>query len=230
MINSRKLSDLRDDVRVNVELLLEECKRQGLNVLITQTLRDDEYQALLYSKGRTRSGTIVTNSKVTTFHGKGLAFDFCENVPGREYSDLSFFKNVAVIAKYIGFSWGGDWKSFQDRPHLQWDDHGKYTGSMVRKGILPPPMPRYERKGDTVSLATDISTFVKELSNDDSLIIMTKARKVLAADPNPPKWDTKGELKEAIALGITDGSRPNDLATRGETAIMIKRAIKSIKK
>ena len=226
MINSRSLSDLRPDVRTNVELLLKECEKQGLNILITQTLRDDEYQAYLYSLGRTRKGSIVTNSRVTTFHGAGLAIDFCENVKGREYADLSFFKNVAVIAKYIGFSWGGDWKEFQDRPHLQWDEHGKYTGSMIRAGKLPPTMPRYERKGDTVVAAIDISKIAKDITNDDSLVIMTKARKVLAANPNPPTWDTKGELKEAVALGITDGSRPNDLTTRGETAIMIKRAIK----
>lgn len=143
MINSRELSDLRADVRVNASLWLAECKRQGLQVLITQTLRDDEYQATLYAQGRTRPGQVVTNSKVTTFHGKGLALDFCQNIKGQEYSDLTFFSNAAIIAKHMGFSWGGDWKSFQDRPHLQWDDHGKWSGSLLRRGILPPMMPRY---------------------------------------------------------------------------------------
>ena len=33
----------------------------------------------------------------------------------------------------------------------------------------------------------------------------------------------QGELDEAIALGITDGSRPMDYSTRGEVAIMVKR-------
>ena len=143
MINSRSLDDLRADVRANAELLLEECERQGLRVLITQTLRDDEYQATLYAQGRTQPGQIITNSKRTTFHGKGLAFDFCQNIKGQEYKDLAFFSNVAVIAKHMGFSWGGDWKSFQDRPHLQWDAHGKWSGSLLRAGILPPLMPLY---------------------------------------------------------------------------------------
>lgn len=144
MINSRSLKDLRPDVRANAELLLAECEKQGLRVLITQTLRDDEYQALLYAQGRTRSGQIVTNSKTVTFHGHGLAFDFCEDAPGREYRDLSFFKKVAVVAKRMGFSWGGDWTSFPDRPHLQWDDHGRWSGSLLRAGILPPKMPLYQ--------------------------------------------------------------------------------------
>ena len=146
MVNSRSLDDLRADVKLNAEVLLERCARRGLHVLITQTLRDDEYQALLYAQGRTRPGQIVTNSKVTTFHGCGLAFDFCKNVPGQEYRDLAFFAEVAAIAKELGFSWGGDWTSFTDRPHLQWDGHGKYTGAMIRAGKLPGLMPAYKKE------------------------------------------------------------------------------------
>ena len=91
MINSRSLDDLRPDVRANAEAWLRECRAQGLDVLVTQTLRDDEYQAKLYAQGRTKPGSIVTNSKVTTFHGKGLALDFCANRPGWEYAALQFF-------------------------------------------------------------------------------------------------------------------------------------------
>ena len=148
MKNSRDLADLRPDVRVNVEALLEMCKKQGLNVLITQTVRDNEYQAYLYAQGRTRPGSIVTNSRTTTFHGKGLAVDFCRNIKGHEYDDASFFLNVAIIAKHMGFSWGGDWKSFVDYPHLQWDNRGKYTTAMLRSGYPCPQMPDYEEENE----------------------------------------------------------------------------------
>ena len=80
MLNSRDVSLLREDVRVNCLKWQELCEEAGLNVLITQTLRDDEYQATLYAQGRTKPGSKITNSKVTTFHGVGLAFDFCKNV------------------------------------------------------------------------------------------------------------------------------------------------------
>ena len=146
MINSRDLADLRPDVCANVETLLKMCNAQGLNVLVTQTLRDDEYQAYLYQQGRTRPGAIVTQSRATTFHGKGLAVDFCRNIKGHEYDDAGFFRNVAVIAKAIGFSWGGDWTSFRDYPHLQWDDHGRYTTAMLRAGKTAPAMPKYEEE------------------------------------------------------------------------------------
>ena len=141
MVNSRDISLLREDVAANCRIFLALCEAAGLRVLVTQTVRDDEYQAQLYAQGRTAPGSIVTNSKTTTFHGAGLAFDICQNIKGQEYSDRSFFTRCAEIAGRVGFSWGGDWKSFVDLPHFQWDEHGKYTFSRT-KG--PAVMPLYE--------------------------------------------------------------------------------------
>lgn len=141
MVNSRDISLLRDDVEHNVRVFLQLCEAQGLRVLITQTVRDDEYQAYLYEQGRTRPGSIVTNSKRTTFHGAGLAFDICQNIKGQEYSDAAFFVNCAAIAKHLGFSWGGDWKNFPDRPHFQWDEGGKYK---FNRSKSPAQMPLHE--------------------------------------------------------------------------------------
>ena len=119
MVNSRDLTLLRDDVEQNVRTFISLCKAQGLKVLVTQTVRDDEYQEYLYSLGRTRPGNIVTNRRRTTYHGAGLAFDICQNIKGQEYNDVGFFKNCAIIAKHLGFSWGGDWSKFPDKPHFQ---------------------------------------------------------------------------------------------------------------
>ena len=204
MINSRDLADLRPDVRANVETLLKMCKAQGLNVLITQTLRDDEYQAYLYQQGRTRPGAIVTNSRTTTFHGKGLAVDFCRNSKGHEYDDAGFFRNVAVIAKAIGFSWGGDWTSFRDYPHLQWDDHGRYTTAMLRAGKAAPAMPKYE-----------------EEEMDDKQIYEAVQRH--AAKIEMPA-NVKDEYKAAVKLGLTDGSAPGALMPAWRAAVMSYRA------
>ena len=152
MLNSRDISLLRSDVAENCRVWLERCRSQGLHVLVTQTVRDAEYQEYLYAQGRTRPGSIVTNGKKPTFHWDkaGLAFDFCKNVRGHEYDDSAFFGKAADIAKEMGFSWGGYWKSFVDKPHIQWDDHGRYTNSMILAGKLPPTMPRYEKEGEEV--------------------------------------------------------------------------------
>ena len=143
MLNSRDISLLRPDVEANCRKWLERCKAAGLNVLITNTVRDKEYQEYLYAQGRTRPGSIVTNGRTPTFHADtaGLAFDFCKNVNGHEYDDTEFFKKAARIAKEMGFSWGGDWKSFPDMPHIQWDNQGAWTSSMILAGKLPPKMP-----------------------------------------------------------------------------------------
>lgn len=146
MIYSKDINLLREDVRENCKKLIEICKERNLPILITNTVRDAEYQEFLYSAGRTRPGNIVTNSKLPSFHAYGLAFDFCKNVRGHEYDDVNFFESVAKIAKEMGFSWGGDWKSFKDMPHIQWDNGGKYSSAMVRNGSMPPMMPKFERK------------------------------------------------------------------------------------
>lgn len=153
MLNSRDVNLLRSDVAANCRIWMKRCKAAGLNVLVTSTVRDAEYQEYLYSQGRTRPGSIVTNGKRPTFHWDkaGLAFDFCKNVKGHEYDDASFFRKAAAIAKEIGFSWGGDWRSFKDTPHIQWDEHGKYTNSMILSAKMPPTMPLYEEGEDEMT-------------------------------------------------------------------------------
>lgn len=148
MLNSRDLLLLRDDVEVNCRKWLARCKAAGLNVLVTNTVRDAEYQAYLYAQGRTRAGSIVTNLKTPTFHADtaGLAFDFCKNIKGHEYDDTEFFCRAATIAREMGFSWGGDWKSFVDRPHIQWDNGGMWTSAMILAGKLPPQMPEWQEQ------------------------------------------------------------------------------------
>ena len=143
MLNSREIDRLRPDVAANCRKWLELCKESGLNVLITKTVRDREYQEYLYAQGRTRPGSIVTNGKAPTFHADnvGCAFDFCKNVKGHEYDDNAFFHKAAAIAKGMGFSWGGDWKSFVDKPHIQWDNRGEWTSNMILAGNFPPEMP-----------------------------------------------------------------------------------------
>lgn len=215
MLNSRDISLLRDDVEANCRAFLELCKAEGLPVLVTQTVRDNEYQASLYAQGRTKPGKIVTNTKIATYHGDGLAFDICKNVKGQEYSDANFFKRCGEIGKKVGFSWGGDWKSFVDRPHFQWDEHGKYSWSKNKK---PGTMPRYE----VDEMITEKS--IAEMNDAAVIALANRIQNVLG------RQDSVGalrkELDEAVAMGITDGSSPKKFCTREQAAVMVKRAVK----
>lgn len=146
MLKSRDISRLRSDVAANCRAFIQRCAAKGLPVLVVETVRDLEYQASLYAQGRTKPGKIVTNQRTPSFHWDkvGLAFDICKNVKGHEYDDADFFRRCGAIGKEMGFTWGGDWTSLPDRPHFQWDDGGRYTAAMVRKGKLPRMMPLYK--------------------------------------------------------------------------------------
>ena len=123
----RGIDKLHPELQVCVNKFLEECKKQGLNVLVTETLRTLEEQEALYAQGRTKPGNIVTNAKgYQSPHAWGVAFDFCRNEKGREYDNTDgFFERVGEIAKTIfdgteyDLFWGGDFKSFVDKPHIE---------------------------------------------------------------------------------------------------------------
>ena len=138
MLNSRDIGDLRPDAASNCRLWLDLCLAAGLNVLVTGTVRDQAYQDDCIRRGTAPKGSVPTFHSVNA----GLAFDFCKNVKGQEYNDLAFFDKAARIAKDMGFSWGGDWKT-PDRPHIQWDGGGKVTNADILAGRPPPPMPPY---------------------------------------------------------------------------------------
>ncbi len=120
MVNSRDIKDLNPVLQRGAKEFLSRCKAEGLEVLITQTLRDIEYQNYLYAQGRTSGGSIVTNARGgQSYHNFGLAFDICKNIKGQEYSDLNFFKRCGEIWTEMGGMWGGNFESFVDNPHFE---------------------------------------------------------------------------------------------------------------
>lgn len=143
MRHSRDIGDLRADVAENCRALLTLAEKRGLRALVTETVRDDAYQKMLAEKGYAAKGAVTPS-----FHAEhaGLAFDICKNEKGHEYDDPVFFERMGALGKKVGFSWGGDWKSFPDRPHFQWDANGAYTGAMVRARRYPPLMPRFKEE------------------------------------------------------------------------------------
>ena len=113
----RDIKQLRVQAQKACTLFLSECKKQGLDVCITETYRSQERQNYLYEQGRSRSGNIVTWTK-NSRHTSRMAWDICKNVKGAEYSDSSFFKKCGDIAKGLGITWGGNWKQV-DTPHFE---------------------------------------------------------------------------------------------------------------
>lgn len=113
----RDISELSPNAQQACRLFISECKKQGLNVLITETYRSQARQNYLYEQGRTRPGNKVTWTK-NSRHTSRRAWDICKNVKGQEYSDKAFFISCGNIAKKLGITWGGTWKQ-ADNPHFE---------------------------------------------------------------------------------------------------------------
>lgn len=189
MLNSRNIDDLRSDVAANCRVWQKLCGQAGLPVLVTGTVRDEEYQLYCYSIG-------TSKAKVPSFHSvkAGLAFDFCKNVKGHEYDDLAFFKKAADIAKDMGFDWGGDWKSFPDRPHIQWSDGGRFTSAMVRAGNYPPAMPLYSAVQEPEKPVAQETEEEKE----DDMLIYHQIKEM-------PDW-AQASVEKAVSRGVINRS------------------------
>lgn len=136
MINSRSISDLHPKLQALCGQHIYTCKMRGVNVQVTNTLRDAEYQAYLYAQGRTRAGNIVTNAQLIGPHGFGLAYDVVPVVNGAAvWNNDKLWAVAGEEGKKLGLAWGGDWKSIVDKPHFEYT--GGLTGAQLRSGQRP---------------------------------------------------------------------------------------------
>lgn len=124
----RDVTQLHPELQIKLRQLVAMCENSGLKIGISECLRSTQEQDELYAQGRTKPGTIVTNCKGNTYssmHQWGVAFDFYRNDGKGAYNNSGkFFEKVGAIGKKLGLEWGGDWKSFPDRPHFQLPNWG----------------------------------------------------------------------------------------------------------
>ena len=139
------LDDLRPKTKKLCELWIEECRKNGINLVVTQTFRSPELQEAYYSQGREsleivnlkrkkvgldkiteKENKIVTKAAPwTSPHNYGLAWDFAPIVNGKiDWNNLELFRKCGEIAKKLNFEgytleWGGDFKTIKDFPHIQ---------------------------------------------------------------------------------------------------------------
>ena len=211
MRHSRDIDDLRADVAANCRSLIALAEREGLHALVTETVRDAEYQRMLAEKGYAAKGAVVPS-----FHADhaGLAFDICKNEAGHEYDDPAFFVKMGNLGKKVGFSWGGDWRSFPDRPHFQWDAGGTYTSAVVRARRYPPPMPRFEEEEMTQQEFNErMEAYLKALAQRDPADWSAEAR----------AWAEKTGL---IAGDETGNKQYRSFLTREQLAVLLHRYAK----
>ena len=127
--NEKSIARLHPQVRGLIRRFINDVYiKHQVQLVIVQDYRTYAQQDALYAKGRTTSGSIVTNAKGgQSNHNFALAVDvFPLWDDGKLHMDaksdkknIEILRKISSVGKSIGLEWGGDWKSIVDNPHFQ---------------------------------------------------------------------------------------------------------------
>lgn len=134
-LNESRLRGIKPEFAVKVKKLIDAFEaRYPESIVIACGNRSLKEQAVLYSKGRTVKGTIVTRAKPGwSYHNYGVAVDMYPTRNKELAVDL--LDELGAMAKDFGITWGGTWSTFIDYPHFQ--DADFPTIESVRKNLAP---------------------------------------------------------------------------------------------
>lgn len=113
-----KSSDLHPVLRDKIKLLLQEAKKQGLNVIPFEGYRSMAKQKRLYESGRG-----VTRAPAGySYHNYGLAVDlvFVNEAGKPSWDNQHDWQKLGQIGKKLGLQWGGDFKNLKDMTHFEY--------------------------------------------------------------------------------------------------------------
>ena len=226
----RGIEKLIPEAQKAVTQFKDVCLANGLNVLITDTLRTQAEQDALYAQGRTTSGSIVTNCKYPrSLHNWGVAWDFCRNEKGREYDDSDlFFEKVGAIAESLGLVWGGHFKNI-DRPHIQLAQYAPdKTAAYLISNYGTPELFMEEKRAEAEHKdKIDTQALLNTITPEIAVEIVNRA--FTAMKDLPPKSKEEADaIQWAVYKGIFRGdasgnTMPQKPLLRGEYAITLKR-------
>lgn len=119
--SSNEIAKLHPSIRSKAKKLLVLAKSKGIDLRIVDGMRTCKEQNELYAQGRTKKGAVVTNASCGySNHNYGTAFDVAPYKDGKPNWNYHDWDSIGEMGKSIGLDWGGDWKSFRDRPHFQY--------------------------------------------------------------------------------------------------------------
>ena len=120
-VSDKRIQSLHPAIRMQATNFIKEANANSSGTLIrvAQGFRTYEEQNALFAKGRTTSGGIVTKAKGgESNHNFGLAFDIVGIKNGKVDYNLDW-KSLSTYGKNNNLNWGGNWKSFKDKPHFE---------------------------------------------------------------------------------------------------------------
>lgn len=120
--------------------------KNGIEVLVYDARRTEAEQRANVASGASQT--------MYSYHLVGQAIDF---VPATAKGGVEWggygradIKKAVAEAKRLGFEWGGDWSSFIDKPHLQYNYKGYGTDKILASStpISNPAKPAAKPQGD----------------------------------------------------------------------------------
>lgn len=115
----QRIASLEPEFAATVTLLLRLMAMAGHRMFVTSARRTAAQQADLYAQGRTKPGPIVTHldgNARRSKHQDGIAVD-CAFVGDDIWNGP--WEMYGKFAEALGLEWGGSWKKFKDKPHLE---------------------------------------------------------------------------------------------------------------
>ena len=131
--NEQVIAGLHESVQESARQFYQQAGAAGKTVLIYDGTRTYAEQDRLYAQGRSgNAGDIVTNARGgESAHNFGVAFDAVELRDGKPDWKRTDWTGMKGLGESAGFSWGGDWTGFKDRPHFE--NTGGHTIPQLKK-------------------------------------------------------------------------------------------------
>lgn len=131
----RRLEGVHPELVARVGKILDAMRALGFPMLVIAGVRSLEQQQQLFAQGRTAPGARVTNAdgvRSKSNHqvkadGFGHAVD-CAFVDDPTTATIETWDPrqpwdvYGAMARALGLTWGGDWKTIIDRPHVELRD------------------------------------------------------------------------------------------------------------
>jgi peptidoglycan L-alanyl-D-glutamate endopeptidase CwlK len=136
----KALNGLDPAIRCKAWAFYGKAMNLGIELLVYEGRRSFMRQGEMHAQGRTIPGRKVTNAAPgQSYHNYGLAFDCVEMAEdGSPLWDETPWDKLGTLGKSVGLSWGGDWRTFKDRPHFENSEvHWTTLKALAPDGHLP---------------------------------------------------------------------------------------------
>ena len=119
-------ADLDPTFRARLDAAFADLRAQGFDPIVFEGARTQHRQAYLYGQGRPdfavygRDGKKLTKTLDASSHGRSPVVAVDVVSASKWWSDMNFFYALGTAVKKQGLTWGGDWATLLDYPHVEY--------------------------------------------------------------------------------------------------------------